>query len=280
MASPVQNSGSASIIVAAEKRGDVLRWLLRFDFSDRHALAEVLRLKRSGAYSTIQKMISAGLLGETRVIGCPVPVIHLRKPGLEAAQRLMAGTEDETMTAPVHPSKINCGHVQHDLLVQRFVLHLRHINEKPLLVLSEKQIQARHLILGRDEPLTSTKVPDAIVYLHGLNGDPEPWAVEVQQTSEDHDLAERKLSQYAESINSGEINGLVYVSTTPSITDRIEKIARGPVRRWWYNRQHKHWYPYEYESGEDPVTAEMITKQMMFVALPHLEKQYYQYAVR
>ena len=279
MASPVKNSGAAAKEVEAVKRGKVLKWLVKFNFTDRHVTMRLLRLQKSGNYSTIKKMIAAGLIGETRVNGCPVPVLHLKAAGLMAAQKLLAGTADETLTAPIHPSRINVAHVQHDLLVQRFLLQFSE-RYPGAAFLSEKQIQARNMTVGKGTTLTAPKVPDAIIYFSSGSdkSEKQAWALEVQETSEEHDFAERKISQYAEAISRRELYGLIYFSTTPSIVNRIEKIARGPVRRWWFNEDHKRWYPDDNEPS--PVTRKHLDQLMVFVSQASLASQYYQYCVR
>jgi hypothetical protein len=278
MVSPIFNSGAKAHEVAAKKRGEIVRWLLRWDFSDRHVLAELLGLGRSAAYATIAKMVGAGLIGETRVNGCPVPVLHLRDAGLVAAQRLMIDTEDETLTAPVFGSRLNVAHVQHDLLVQRLILDFSRKYPRSL-SLSEKQVQTRKLLIGNGQPLSSPKVPDALLIL-GPSDAQQTWAIELQETNEDRDIAERKLSQYAEAISREELYGLIYASTSPAIVRRIEQIAEGHVRRWWYNSHHKRWYVHSDNHEADPITQEILNSRLIFISRPDLSSTYYQFAVR
>lgn len=277
MVSPVKNSGALARLIAARKRGAVVKWLLRWHITDRHVLTQLLGLARSGAYATIKKMIDAGMIAETRINGCPVPVLHLREPGLMAAQRLLVDSPDGTMTAPIYASRLNTAHVQHDLLVQRFVLDFSSKNPGAS-ILSEQQILARGILIGRDKQLSSPKVPDAIVIV-GESGARQKWALEIQETTEDRNTAERKMSQYAEAISRNEIYGLIYASTMPAIVSRLERIASGDVNRWWYNADHKRWYV-DAHRKDDPITQDFLQNRFIFLSRPDLSSHYYQYPVR
>jgi len=269
MTSTIRNSGADAKQAQAFKYGEVLKWLLRNNFTDKHLVFDLLQLRRSGGYSTIQNMISAGLVGETRVTGCPVPLIFLRPAGLAAAQRLLA----------VHASRLYVAQVQHDLVAQRVVLDWQRKNPGSL-IRSEKQLRSRGFTVGAGIDDSFGKIPDALIHICPTANiqQKQTWAVEVQENEEAKEVAERKLCQYFVAIDRQEIHGLVYVSTRPSVLETIKKIAHTDVRRWSYSRVAKNWEPLLNHSS--PTKDWILNERLVFVPRPDLAKPYYQYTVR
>lgn len=238
MQSSIKNGGSNAAAKAAENRGQVLRWLLKWRSTDRHIVGEILGLKRSGAFAVVASMVRDGFIGEIRVTGCPVRVLYLREPGLRLAQRLLAGTQDETMTAPARPSKIVTNHIAHDLLVQRYALQIERRLGSSAELLSSYQVAHRRQEIGRSKRVCSggLKLPDALLIAAG-----ERIAIEVQETFESRDVAERKLRFYHHAITLSEVDRVIYASTSPGIVAHLKKISEGDLRDWCYERELKAW---------------------------------------
>lgn len=260
----IKHGGSRSRTRAAQKRGIILRWLLRWNIIDRHIVQELLGCSQSTAYATIQAMTDEGLINQFRARGVPIPVIHLTAAGHETAVSLVATTVDATLPEKIYPSRINLKNVQHDLLVQRTVL--LYLRQNPSIeVLSAKQMTARNELLCE-----RTKMPDALI----IDGD-RRLAIEVQQTYEKGDNFERILSTYAQAIAGGEIYGVAYASTSQSLLDFIEDIGRGHVRHWYYNRGGPRGIWMVAENLDDPMSTEIINDRFFWLCLAEHEQSYY-----
>lgn len=283
--SPIRNSGSAARTAAATKRGTVLRWLLRWEIADIHVLGDLLKLQRSGTYATLQKMVSAGYIGRAAVNGCPTPVYHLRQSGLAAAQELTlldGYMDDATLSAAVYPSRLNLAHVQHDLLVQRYLLAwLQKQRGRSIGYLSARQLDHRKFVLGADASTRAGgKIPDALIVWQDTTGKQHRAAVELQQTAEHPAIVERKLAQYIRAIQHGEVQTVVYASTRRTVLQNMQRIATQGVRRWWYNDTQRQWYPDVDSAAPRPLDQQVPRDAFRWRALESgLDHVYYQFAI-
>jgi hypothetical protein len=271
MTSPIKHNGREALKQAALKRSLILRWLMAWEITDPHVIGQLLGLARSGVYSTLKNMKKDKLISSMRVSGCPIPVIHLTSAGLSAVHRMAADTDDEGISIDVYPSRIHVRHVQHDLLTQRRCVQWVN-NGKNRTVLSARQIWHRKLELCQGIEWNSIKVPDAFL----IEGD--SWtALEVQETPEKGDIAERKLSVYAECIQRGDVERLIYASSSQGILDRLDRIASGKVRRFSYDRGTKLWYPSA--DVTDPMQNVVLHHDIVFDNISELARSYYQYVI-
>lgn len=283
----VPNSGAAARQVAAWKRGQVVRWLLRWELSDVHVLGDLLQLSRSGTYATLSGMVRAGYIARAPINGCPTPVYHLRQAGLSAAQQLLLDdgySDDAKLSAAVYPSRLNTAHVQHDLLVQRYVLQWQQRERarsedrgERCAWLSSRQLDHRSFLLGLDEATRrGGKLPDAVLIYTGETGKQRRVALELQQTAEPDAVIERKLAQYVRAITANEVQGLVYASTRRHVLENIQRVAR-EVRKWWYNPDQRQWYPHE--GVGRPLLDQVPANSITWRELEGLDATYYQYAL-
>jgi len=268
----IAHRGSKALPRAAEKRGLVLKYIKRWKFTDRTILGHVLKTKATQTYDTVLQMINAGLIQETRINGCPTPLLILTKSGNELAEMLLAGTPDAGLPAPIFKSDTKHLHASHDLLAQSIVCDW--LNKFPDMdVLSDHQCRHREIAI-----CNGNKIADALMTLNPMSLAMK-WALEVQQSREDDEITERKLSEYAHAIKRGEIYGVIYASTYPSRLQQLTQIASGPVRSFWYNSNHKRWYMHHIEDS-NPFTYESLKARIIFLPIQHLATRYYTYQVR
>lgn len=272
---PIRNSGSGAGIRAAQKRGIVLAHLHAWEFCDAHVVATLLGLERTGTYTTIRSLIRSGLVASLRVCGCPTPIIHLTPAGASVVHRLVDGTEYAEMPCVVYPSKLNLAHVQHDLLVQRMMTRAVTRSDTRTAI-SARQILYANRGIGRGIPLTSAKIPDAVLIDH-LQDETRRTAIEVQESPESDGVTERKMSQYFEAIQRGEVYGVVYASTSQARLDQVQRIWHGDLRRWWYNSDQKHWHASHH--GEVLFDEEIMSTRLGLTNITALAGGLYQYAV-
>lgn len=271
----IQNSGAEAHARAAEKRGQVLRHLHAWEFADAQVLGTLLGLRRTGTYSTIKSMIRAGLVASLRVSGCPTPVLHLTPAGASAVHRLIDGTEYSEMPAVVYASRLNLSHVQHDLLVQRMTTQIV-ARSRTRSAISARQIQYSGIGIGNGLPLTTPKIPDALLIDH-LGNESRVTAIEVQESPESDTVTERKLSQYFEAIVRGEVFGVIYASTSKARLQQVERIWHGGLRRWWYNAEQKQWHASHHgEALYDEVT---MNTRLGLLNIIDLSVSLYQHAI-
>lgn len=271
----IRNSGADSLIRAAKKRGIVLTHLHAWEFTDAHVVSTLLGLERTGTYTTIKNLIRSGLVSSLRVAGCPTPIIHLTPAGASTVHRLVDSTEYAEMPCVVYPSKLNLSHVQHDLLVQR--LMTRAVARSDMrTAISAGQILYANRGIGRGIPLTSVKIPDAILLEH-LPDETRRTAIEVQESPESDSVTERKLSQYYDAIVRGEVYGVVYSSTSQARLDQVHRIWHGELRRWWYNSDQRQWHPSHH--GEVLYDEAIMNTRLGLKNISDLATGLYQYAV-
>lgn len=271
----IRHSGADAKIRAAQKRGAILAHIHAWEFTDAYTVSTLLHLQRTGTHATIQSLITSGLVASLRVSGCPTPILHLTPAGAAAVHRLVDETEYAQMPAVVYPSKLNLGHVQHDLLVQRFVTRL--VNRKETrTAISARQIVFSKQEIGRGMPMISIKVPDAILIDH-LPGETRRTAIEVQESPESDAVTERKLSQYFEAIRRSQVYAVVYASTSQARLDQVQRIWHGALRRWWYNTEQKQWHPSHH--GDYLYAEEIMNTRLGLVKVSDLATGLYQYAV-
>lgn len=271
----IRNSGSEARITAARKRGAILTHLHAWEFADAHVVASLLHLGRTSTYTTIRNLIRSGLVSALRVAGCPTPIIHLTPAGASAVHRLIDGTEYAEMPSVVYPSKLNLSHVQHDLLVQRLATRVV-TRSDTCAALSARQIVYANLGIGRGMPLTSVKIPDAILLDHRPD-ETRRTAIEVQESPESDAITERKLAQYFEAIQRGEVYGVVYASTSQARLDQVQRIWHGKLRRWWYNSDQRQWHASHH--GDDLHDAQITGTRLGLANITNLATGLYQYAV-
>lgn len=237
----IKFTGSEAYERAARKRGIILRYIKKWEFTDAPVISKLLDLKRTATFTTIQNMIDAGLIASHRVSGCPTAILHLTPAGASAVHQVMQDDEYAGMHSVVYASKLNVSHVQHDLLVQRFVVNgLRDGDD--IEVLSTRQIVYSGMQIGRERLGASAKIPDALL-VHQLADGPRLIAIEVQESAEPDHVAERKLSQYFEAIKNKEVYCVIYASTSEARLEQVNRIWRSKLRRWWYNPEQKKWFP-------------------------------------
>lgn len=271
----IRNSGAEAKIRAAQKRGAILAHIHAWEFTDAYTIALLLHLQRTGTYITIKSMIASGLMASLRVSGCPAPILHMTPAGAAAVHRLVDETVYAQMPAVVFPSKLNLTHVQHDLLVQRFIT--RTVSRKETrTAISARQIAFSKQEIGRGIPMISTKVPDAILIDH-LPGETRRTAIEVQESPESDAVTERKLSQYFEAIKRQEVYGVAYASTSQARLNQVQRIWHGTLRRWWYNTEQKQWHPSHH--GDHLYDEEITNTRLGLVNITDLASGLYQYAV-
>lgn len=271
----IRNSGADAKIRAAQKRGAILAHIHAWELTDACTIASLLHLQRTGTYTTIKSMIASGLAASLRVSGCPAPILHLTPAGAASVHRLVDETVYAQMPAVVYPSKLNLAHVQHDLLVQRFVTRLVNRRETRTAI-SARQIMFSKQEIGRGMPMTSIKVPDAMLFDH-LPGEVRRTAIEIQESPESDAVTERKLSQYFEAIQRGEVHAVVYASTSQARLDQVQRIWHGTLRRWWHNSDQKQWHPSHH--GDHFYDEEIMNTRLGLVNVSDLAAGLYQYAV-
>lgn len=271
----IKHSGATAHIRAAKKRGIVLAHLHDWEFCDAPTIASLLHLQRTGTYTTIKNLLGSGLVSSLRAGGCPTPILHLTPAGASAVHRLIEGTECAGMPCVVYPSKLNLAHVQHDLLVQRLVTRIVKRSDTRS-AMSARQIQYVGAGIGKGIPLTSVKIPDALL-IDEIRGDVRRTAIEVQESPESDPVTERKLSQYFDAIRRGELHGVMYASTSQARLDQVQRIWHGEIRRWWYNSAQKQWHPSHH--GEVHFDEEIMNTRLGLMNIAHLATGLYQYAV-
>jgi hypothetical protein len=235
----IKFSGNEALKRAAIKRGIILLHIYFWEFTDAHTIGMLVGLKRTATFTTIQGLIDGGLIASHRVSGCPSAVLHLTPKGASAVQSVMHHDEYTGLHPVVYPSKLNVAHVQHDLLVQRFVIELAKGREG-VQVLSTRQIVHSKKEIGRKRLGSSAKIPDAILILRNANLQ-KLFAIEVQESAESDLVTERKLSQYFEAIQNNEVHTVFYVSTSQARLEQVKRVWNGKLRRWWYNPDKKMW---------------------------------------
>lgn len=264
----IQYRGAEARKRAKEKLHVIVLWLARWAIADVHVIGQLLNLGAAASRKTAQQLITAGLVKRARFSNCTAGVLHLTQSGEALARRLLEAGPDAQISIPVFASRLRADTLAHDLLAQRVAMKL--CNEFGFKPISARQIEFCGLGIGKDRRLSAGKIPDALLVRDGGN-----WALEMQESCEAKEVVERKLSQYAEAIERGELEGLIYASTSQSLLSRIEDVARGKVRRFWYNDQHEKWYPLSSDDKGDPLTEERLNDCFAFRTFTELARTYY-----
>lgn len=272
LATLAQYHGVRAANRAAEKRGEVLRWLWLWALTDRYVIGQLLGLQRAAAYRTVSKLLRAGLVAQVRVEGMPVPALHLTPAGAEAVAPFMEDTGFEDMRPVVYASRLNVRQSQHDLLVQRVVLSMYQLGN--IDYDNDRMLRHREVRI-----LDHGKIPDALITVSKKLGEDQTWALEVVQTLPPPSERERIVSMYAvAAMEAGVVHGTIFASTSQAILDTMQRTAEGNVRRWKYAPEHKRWMPWPKEPS--PVTPEYLEDHLMYEPLAQHAATLYQYVVK
>jgi DNA-binding PadR family transcriptional regulator len=257
---------------SAEKIGQTLRWLYKWEVSSRQVLSELLEIERSATYQTLSKFEKQGLISSFSMSNCRSKIYHLSEQGVAAARELFVGKKDEHLKTKFYPSKINTNHCHHDFLVQQVVLDLMKMQENSRF-LSDRQLRLREKLYLRN----GYKIPDAVVHL-GSHKNPNQILVEVQESPLPSFRLELMLSLYAEAIRKDDIQGLILASTKRHILSHVNKIILRGVRH--FNFIENRWQPISTSVRNSPLSPEMVGGPIKLIDLSGLAAHYYNHIIR
>ena len=249
--SEVKFSGSDARDRAAQKRGDLLRWLWHWTFTDYHVIGQVWGTAAAATRNTIASMEKAGLVKRVNVSGIPMPIVYMTGAGAATAAPLIAGTDWIDVPPVVHLSRLNLRQAQHDLLTQRMIVD---INRPDAEYLNDRYCRYKGLSLFDH----GKKFPDALVRIPGRNW----WAIEVMETMPPPEERSRLLWLHAQAWKNGEIEGTVIGSTHPSFIELMEDLAAKHNEAWIYMNESKRWAIHEH--GVRYVTPEWRKSALRF----------------
>jgi len=257
---------------SAEKIGQTLRWLYKWEVSSRQVLSELLEIERSATYQTLSRFEKQGLISSFSMSNCRSKIYHLSEQGVAAARELFVGKKDEHLKTKFYPSKINTNHCHHDFLVQQVVLDLMKMQENSRF-LSDRQLRLREKLYLRN----GYKIPDAVVHL-GSHKNPNQILVEVQESPLPSARLELMLSLYAEAIRKDDIQGLIFASTKRHILSHANKIILRGVRH--FNFVDNRWQPISTSVRDSPLTPDMVGGPIKLIDLNGLAAHYYNHIIR
>lgn len=251
----------------------VLDWLWTWRIVDRHIVASLLGISRSGSYRLMDRLHRMGYIQALQVEGTPVHPWLLTKAGAQAISPYLDEQSVNSELAPItSPTHIRLSLVVHDLLTQVFVLRLIQNPPEQIRSLLTAALQDKTLTTDDDTDdiesptiellcaswfettqnrIGGAKIPDAVIRYIISRGDVREvsLAVEVQQSRENAAVRARNASLYCQALAKHEIDAMIWCSTRPTIPPLHAAETRPGLREWFRNSA-RHWMeldtsPYE-----------------------------------
>lgn len=218
----------------------ILKWIERWGVTDIHVIQRLQGCSRKTAYQTIKMMLSLGLIRTYRIATCPVTVIALTSVGLRYLLDHLEVTSS-VYNPPTSPSLMPRTPA-HDLIAQNVLLDVRDENHSEhglrvvrFITLKGEQRKKEKIVDGMREGLVV--IPDAILTMKSDDGRTWRMAIEVQESRESAETAERRISNYGILQRDSLIEDVYWASTSTEIVHQLEHLIGSPVRH--FSPEHK-----------------------------------------
>lgn len=215
-----------------DKINSILRWIEAWGYTDFLTVQQHQKISKKSAYSTIKMMMEMGLVQTYRVAICPATIIGITATGVKHLEHTRGG-QKSTFSPPASRSMMPRTPA-HDLIVQQAVLNVVSEAKKKGCEITGSWTQKGNgkKTLRADFVDGIAVIPDAILTIDDGNGNEWGIAVEVQESRESAETAERRMSAYEILREEGKVGEVIWFSTSPEIVDQLERIIASPVRQF------------------------------------------------